>query len=395
MKNWMNTILGIAYGDAWGYTVEFQPYEKITATDPRGPELPGVLAVSDDTQMTLYLARALDGVVGLYDSSEIRSAIIDAYLTWMNDPDNFRAPGVTCMTSLGKIADGEPWQEATSLVSDGCGANMRVAPAAFLPDDLWAPVAAFQAAVTHGSRTGIASALLTAYVIRAAANGKLKPGHVLEFALNAAIKAANTTSGGPMCAGVGPWLKGLPGLEGSGNKDVAAFLAPGFHACASALKGALMGLDALQEDTWAVDPCVFGGEGWRGHEALATALLCVDALPGKPVEALRRAAVTGGDSDSIAAIAGAILGALYDDPWPGEWLGRLEDRYADEISDAVDCEFDMMPSLDPVTHAVRPWSGETWTNDDGTLAARPGTYCAEDGSHHFVSAVCSNCGLTY
>lgn len=56
---------------------------------------------------------------------------------------------------------------------------------------------------------------------------------------------------------------------------------------------------------------------------------------------------------------------------------------------------DVMPSLDPVTHAVRPWSGATWTNADGTLAAKPGTYCADDGSHLFVSGVCANCGLTY
>jgi hypothetical protein len=55
----------------------------------------------------------------------------------------------------------------------------------------------------------------------------------------------------------------------------------------------------------------------------------------------------------------------------------------------------MMPSLDPVTRAVSLWSDATWTNADGTLAAKPGTYCAEDGSHLFVSGVCANCGLTY
>lgn len=55
----------------------------------------------------------------------------------------------------------------------------------------------------------------------------------------------------------------------------------------------------------------------------------------------------------------------------------------------------MMPSLDPVTHAVTPWAGATWSTTDGTLTAKPGTYCAEDGSHLFVSGVCANCGLTY
>lgn len=54
-----------------------------------------------------------------------------------------------------------------------------------------------------------------------------------------------------------------------------------------------------------------------------------------------------------------------------------------------------MPSCDPVTHRVTPWAGATWTNGDGTLTATAGTYCAEDGSHTFVSSVCANCGLTY
>jgi hypothetical protein len=55
----------------------------------------------------------------------------------------------------------------------------------------------------------------------------------------------------------------------------------------------------------------------------------------------------------------------------------------------------MMPSLDPVTHEVKPWTAATWSNANGTLAARPGTYCYDDGSHTFISAVCANCGLTY
>jgi hypothetical protein len=60
-----------------------------------------------------------------------------------------------------------------------------------------------------------------------------------------------------------------------------------------------------------------------------------------------------------------------------------------------------MPSLDPVTHAVRPWSGPTWKNSDDSLAAKPGTYCAKDGSHTFTVAsigsppVCVNCGLDW
>lgn len=53
-----------------------------------------------------------------------------------------------------------------------------------------------------------------------------------------------------------------------------------------------------------------------------------------------------------------------------------------------------MPSLDPVTHTVRPWGGQTWRSTTGKLDAKPGTYCASAGSHLFVASVCANCGLT-
>lgn len=56
-------------------------------------------------------------------------------------------------------------------------------------------------------------------------------------------------------------------------------------------------------------------------------------LPGEPVEALRRAATTGGDSDTLAANAGFVLGCVYGDVWPHHWLTRLEPRYRDWITD--------------------------------------------------------------
>jgi ADP-ribosylglycohydrolase len=315
----------LAYGDSWGYPNEFLRYQTLTATDPRGPELPQYLEVSDDTQMALYLATVLWQRVG-NPEGRIRSAIVSGYLDWLDDPDNNRAPGTTCMSAMEAIRSGRPWQDATVLWSDGCGANMRVAAAAFLPDHLWAPVAAFQAAVTHGSPTAIAAAILTAKIIREAALGNLSSGSVTEQALKWAESPTDD-----MIAGVGLWIQPHPGMKGFGV-EALPFLAPGFYNCASVIQSALAAVSEFQQCPWGHDPCLDGGEGWRAHEALATALLSIDSLPGKPVEALRRAATTGGDSDSIAAIAGAILGALYEDPWPREWMDRMEERYALELT---------------------------------------------------------------
>jgi ADP-ribosylglycohydrolase len=95
-------------------------------------------------------------------------------------------------------------------------------------------------------------------------------------------------------------------------------------------------------DPWIADPSLprYGGEGWRSPQALACGLLCVDMLPGEPVEALRRAATTGGDSDTIAAIAGYFLGGVYGDVWPSHWRIRLEPRYAAWITDTEAYVFD-------------------------------------------------------
>jgi ADP-ribosylglycohydrolase len=60
---------------------------------------------------------------------------------------------------------------------------------------------------------------------------------------------------------------------------------------------------------------------------MATGLLCFLLFVEEPVTALRRAACTSGDSDSIACLAGAFAGAhLGADAWPEEWAGRIEYR---------------------------------------------------------------------
>jgi ADP-ribosylglycohydrolase len=75
------------------------------------------------------------------------------------------------------------------------------------------------------------------------------------------------------------------------------------------------------------DPCDSTGEGWIAEEALATAVLCFLMYPDEPVRALGRAAATGGDSDSIAALAGAFLGARHGlEAFPADWPERIEYR---------------------------------------------------------------------
>lgn len=60
-----------------------------------------------------------------------------------------------------------------------------------------------------------------------------------------------------------------------------------------------------------------GIEGWLSHETLVCAALCLDLFPEDPWSAVRRSVTTDGDSDTIAAVTGALAGSVHPFPWKG------------------------------------------------------------------------------
>ena len=315
---WGSVVRGVALGDAWGNPNEFLGIDELTRVHPQGPDLPKELIVTDDTQMTLYLAEALRRTAG-QDQDAVKTAIQEEFLNYLADPDFYgRAPGRTVTGSLTRLKSGLPWQEATDRRSDGCGTVMRVTPTAFCDD--WVGVAAFSAAVTHGSANGIAAAILTTALVREAiTQGSILAGALTWQALTFAWEAKDHG-----LLDTGTWLDGL---------DVD--LAEGFAAVGNILvKTRDVLMQGYGDTPWAIDPCEFGGQGWRAHECLATALLAIDALADEPWMGLRRAVTTGGDSDSIGAVAGGLLGALWGPFWPDGALDWLEPRYQNLIVDS-------------------------------------------------------------
>ena len=330
---WSSVIRGVAYGDSIAYPNEFTSYRELTRDNPRGPEFPEQFIVSDDTQLTLHLARALDAArvatlsTGVLD---IESHVIDEWVKWYDHPDNDRAPGMNCLKACAALAQGDRWQHATSVTADTCGAVMRVAPCAFLPTGLWLPVSMWQAASTHGAPAAIASALILTAVLRSAMREDTVPGGTLHKAIRMTQQMAPISF-------VGDWLTQHP-LAGT-QESAAAMVSLGLTSVRKSLTDALALLPQFRLSPWAGDPSETL-PGWKATEALAAALLCVDMFPDQPLEALRRASVTDGDSDTIAAIAGAVLGALHDDPWPKEWDDRLEPRYRDWIAETEHYSYD-------------------------------------------------------
>ncbi|MGV9265362.1 ADP-ribosylglycohydrolase family protein [Kitasatospora sp. NPDC003701] len=318
------SLLGLAIGDALGRLTEFRTVETIAAYE--GPDwrrlpLARQAMVTDDTQMTLALGRALRTALerGPLGPLRLERPLREEFVDWWRSPENNRAPGMTCLRSCWRLSDGRRWQEASDIGSKGCGANMRVAPIGLvkeLTERQLSGAAQLQSALTHGHPTALAASDLTAYAVRRLAEG-LAPS-----ALTAALRTyalANRTRYDEF------WLGDL--AQHAQDPSPEQFIARGWDECL----GVLDRLDAaLAAPDVEADPCLATGEGWIAEEALATGLLCFLLLPDDPVAAVRRAAYSSGDSDSIACLTGAFAGAhLGERAWPADWVERIE--YRDEL----------------------------------------------------------------
>ncbi len=316
-------LFGMAFGDALGARTEFLTVERILQHfPPAGPVAPegSPALVTDDTQMALAVGEALLEAPRPYTAATLEPPLRRAFLTWYNSPDNTRAPGNTCLSACARLEKGLPWLEATIANSKGCGANMRVAPVGLLPTGRFptggtphAAIAQFQAALTHGHPTGLAAADLTAMTVRYLATGGAPadlPRWLRQYAQSQRVVYH------------ADWLGTL--WQWPGITSPEQFIGRGWEECLAVLER----LDAaLAHPDREADPCLATGAGWVAEEAFATGLLCFLLFPDDPVAAIRRAAVSSGDSDSIACLTGAFAGAAHGlAAWPEEWVQRIEYR---------------------------------------------------------------------
>ncbi|MGX1544242.1 ADP-ribosylglycohydrolase family protein [Streptomyces adustus] len=317
-------LLGLALGDALGFPTEFNDVPSIlTKCGPwREMELIRPAIVSDDTQMTLALGRGLRTAMdrGLLGPKRLARPVREEFVEWYRSPENNRAPGRTCLTACALLqGDDRPWQDASQIGSKGCGANMRVAPIGLAPgldDEQRAGAAQLQSALTHGHPTALAASDLTAHAVRLLAQGAEPTGLVgllRSYALDNRTRYHERWLGDL-------WTRGH-------DSSALHFIARGWDECLAVLDRLQ---DAVRAGSRETDPCLATGAGWIAEEALATGLLCFLLFVDEPVTALRRAACSSGDSDSIACLTGAFAGAhLGADAWPAAWADRIE--YRDEL----------------------------------------------------------------
>jgi poly(ADP-ribose) glycohydrolase ARH3 len=300
-------LLGLAVGDALG-----GPYEGLTASDiffqfgtpevivrnPSGE----TLYYTDDTEMMLGVAETLIDC-GEIDEARLCRAFVENY-----HPD--RGYGQGARKVLNAMSRGKDWRSIAANLfpggSFGNGAAMRVAPLGLLFRDqrekLW-DQARLSALPTHLHPVGIEGAQLLAFAI----------AHV---------------------------------------SKVAVFDRKAFY-------GELLARATTEEFRWALDiaaklkpsdPVSGLGSTLHAHRSVVTAMACFAATPSDFEFAVGRAIGLGDDTDTVAAMTGALVGAFAGKgALPAERISQLEEqgkggRYIAELAKKLSARYEGLAS---------------------------------------------------
>ncbi len=280
-------LVGVAVGDALGAPFEGRP-GPVPLADISGVERGASrLPYTDDTAMTLALAQSLLDV-GDLDEDRLAQAFARC---WRSEPHRGYGGGTAAL--LAQLARGAAWERASRSQfggqgSFGNGAAMRVAPVALHTTAHAAPagpLARRSAAVTHAHPLAMDGAAVQAVAVA-------------------------TALAQPPSQPVEPEL----------------LLAEVSSAVTQTLFAQRLGIVAtLVADSAPEQVIEQLGTGVAAHESVPTAILCFLRLAHSYPDAVRFAVTLGGDTDTIASMAGAIAGAhLGESAIPQRWLARTE-----------------------------------------------------------------------
>ncbi|MFP3465825.1 ADP-ribosylglycohydrolase family protein [Leifsonia sp. SIMBA_070] len=312
-------LQGLALGDALGMPTQSMSRDRIAADHGRirglvaaGPHQQIAVgmpagSITDDTEQAILLARLLiDG-----DGTVRPGALAGELLAWeraMDARGSLDLLGPSTRAALQRLQDGMPPEEAGRFGATN-GAAMRIAPLGIavavepLRDFVDAVVAV--SALTHNTGIGIAAAAAVGAAVSAGVDGAETP-EALDVAVAAAREGARR----------GHWVAG---------GDIAARLEWAVPY--------LLGLRPDEQDDALADVI---GTSVAAQESVVAALALVavtaansgpaNSGPARPDpthpdpdaawDTLCRAASLGGDTDTIAAMAGAVLGATGAADWP-------------------------------------------------------------------------------
>lgn len=311
---YLGCLVGGALGDALEYPVEFLTLDGIR--ERYGPEgitdlqlSKGRALISDDTQMAMFTAYSIPFTITRQITYGIAAKPSDYaftfYREWMYmqrylDPENFngartwlyhspelrsrRAPGNTCVMDICGNKDGAE-RDSPRNDSKGCGGVMRTAPLGLNPYGKPYSVetlrrslrfGADNAASTHGNIMGWIPAAMLSGMINCIACGRMGLHDAIAYSYMFARDE---------------FLDHLADVDNLGHRLLIAY-------------------DLSQTEGSDADLISGLGEGWVADEALTMAVFACARHPDDVMGALICAVNHSGDSDSVGAIAGNLMGAM-------------------------------------------------------------------------------------
>jgi ADP-ribosylglycohydrolase len=306
-------LFGLAIGDALGMPTESLPRAEIIRRygsvidgfhegPPDQPLAPGLPAgsVTDDTEQAVMLGRLLIDGGGALEPRAVASALLD-WERSMRERGSLDLIGPSTRRALDALKAGADVSE-TGRAGTTNGAAMRIAPVgvatpADSQDLLLARVLAASMA-THHTGVALAGAAAVAAAVSAGVAGATVPEAIAAGA--AAADAAAGRGYWVAAADVGERIRWATGL--TGRDDGGGPAGQGAGEAAGEL------IDLVYR---------LVGTGLASQESVPAAFAFAAACPRDSWAGCRLAASVGGDCDTIAAMAGAILGAcLGEDAFP-------------------------------------------------------------------------------
>ena len=286
-------LLGLAIGDALGMPVEgltAQEIEKsvgavrdmMPAPENHYHYTLHAGQFTDDTLSTLLLAEAMIEAFG-FSGDKFAEKLKEWGVSWTLDSNLDRGAGIATKSSIENMIAGRCWRDSGVLIPT-CGSAMRVAPIGLVYHcdlNIIANYADLQSTITHCNPAARAGAVAVAVGV-ALCLKNFPRDFVLQMAYNFASKVDLDFANSLL------HIRSLRGLEPSKAIEII-------------------------------------GNSPIVSETVPAAFYCF--MNFEPEDALIVAASGGGDTDSIASIAGALLGAERGTSWmPHRWLVCLEDR---------------------------------------------------------------------
>jgi ADP-ribosylglycohydrolase len=320
-------LYGLAIGDALGMPTQMLSRAEIVRRwgplvpgfepAPPGHPLAGGMSagtVTDDTEQAVLLARLLVKGRGTIDPRELAAALT-AWERAMAERGSLDLLGPSTKRAVAAILAGVPPEEAGATGTTN-GAAMRIAPVGIaVPIALHGPESRLStlvdhvvsaSSVTHNTGVALAGAAAVAAAVSAGVSGA-----TVAEATALGIHAAR------LAAGRGYWVAGA---------DVAARIewATGL-VTGRAQADWESGLESDGEAETAGLIYTLVGTSLATQESVPAAFAVLAAVPADPWRACRMASSLGGDTDTIAAMTGAIAGACHGaGSFPSEAIAAID-----------------------------------------------------------------------